>query len=271
MIVLLILAVITTVGLSIASRSVTEISTSTTNDESSRALAAAEAGVEAKLANVVAPSFGTSGETSVTTTSSYGVGSEVALNEPLAAGEVGTIFLATHDSTGKLVSPYYGGNQINICWGQNTNSSQSNTPAIEIILYYFEGGVYKVSRLAYDPNNSRRASNSFSSVDNNTTCSSNKTFSFSQQIKLNGGGGNGLQMSGGSPLLLRIRLFYNGDNKHYVGIVANNNGTFPGQGQVINSTGQAGVTSRKVQVFQQYPDPMAIFDSAVFSKNSLLK
>ena len=46
---LLILSVIVTVALSIASRSVTEVSVSTTQDESSRALEAAEIGLERYL------------------------------------------------------------------------------------------------------------------------------------------------------------------------------------------------------------------------------
>lgn len=259
-IVLLILAVITTVGLSIASRSVTEISTSTTNDESSRALAAAEAGIEAKLANVAAPSFGTSGETSVTTTSSYGVGTEVALNEPLAAGEVGTVFLS--DGTND-----YTGNKFRLCWGQGANDA--NAPAIEMMLYYKNGSVYGVARAAYD---AQSRGNFTATTVGGSGCPTGRTYIFYKDINIP----SDLSVpSSSTRLFMRVRLFYNGNIKHYVGVkdistpVANK--TFPGQGQVINSTGQAGVTSRKVQVFQQYPDPMAIFDSAVFSKNSLLK
>ncbi len=270
-IVLLILAVITTVGLSIASRSVTEISTSTTNDESSRALAAAEAGIEAKLANVAAPSLGTSGETSVTTTSSYGVGAEVALNEPLAAGEVGTIFLATHDSNGNLTTPYYSGSQFTVCWGQGLNDA--NAPALELILYYKDsGGVYKVSRNTYDAASRGNFNTASYTAGGANGCPAGKKYVFSKNVVLAAnvnGGGLGMPASF-TPLFLRVRLFYNGNSKHYVGI-KDSNGTFSAQGQVINSTGQAGVTSRKVQVFQQYSDPMAIFDSAVFSVGSLIK
>ena len=54
-----------TVSLSIASRSATEVSVSTAQEEAARALAAAEAGVEAKLGGITTGSgqVGTSGST----------------------------------------------------------------------------------------------------------------------------------------------------------------------------------------------------------------
>lgn len=259
-IVLLILAVIMTVGLSVASRSVTEISTSTTNDESARALAAAEAGIEAQLAGAAAPNFGTSGETSVTTTSSYGAGTEVALNEPLAAGEVGTIFLS--DGVNE-----YTGNKFRLCWGQGANDA--NAPAIEVMLYYKNGSVYGVARAAYD---AQSRGNFAPAVVGGSGCPIGRTYIFYKDINIP----SDLSVpSSSTRLFMRVRLFYNGNTKHYVGVkdistpVANK--TFPGQGQVVNSTGQSGVTSRKVQVFQQYPDLGSIFDSAVFSVTNLVK
>lgn len=248
--VLLVLTVVMTVVLSIASRSTTDVSVSTAQEEGARALTAAEAGIEAELGGIDSPNA---------TSGPYGTGSEVVLEEPLAAGEVGTIFLS--DTSG---------NTFKLCWGQGPNDT--NAPAIEVMLYYKDsGGAYKVSRNAYDAVSRGNGFYTASyTAGGDTGCLPGKIYVFSKSVVLSAdvnGGGLGMPLSY-TPMFLRLRLLYNGANKHYVG-VKDTNGTFPSQGQVISSVGQVGDVSRTVQAFQPYGDAWPILDSAVFSASSL--
>ncbi|KKS32530.1 MAG: hypothetical protein UU93_C0006G0009 [Candidatus Amesbacteria bacterium GW2011_GWA2_42_12] len=275
-IILLILAVITTIGLSVASRSVTEVSTSVTSDEGTRALSAAESGVEYAL------SMGSGGVNSdigyTVTVESQNSSAQVILTDKLKAGEIGTVFLAPHSSNGMLdTTSTYNGNKFNVCWGKSGTPNDNSAPAIEVDLYYFEENVYKISRLAYDPNSSRITSsnNNFSTLSSgfniSSDCPSGSAFAFGTQIGLNA---NGFGVSTNNLLFLQIRPFYNGDVAHVVGVKNGTGGggdSFPAQGTIITSTGTAGVSTKKVQVLQTYGAPYSIFTSAVFSGSDLVK
>lgn len=127
--VLLILAVIMTVALSIASRSTTEVSVSTTQEEAARALAAAEAGVEAKLGGVTTGDnnvlVGSNGSTYTVVLSPFGaVSTPLVLPQLLASGESVSVNLDGYtsssvevcwDGTGSLETAfYYGSPTINV-------------------------------------------------------------------------------------------------------------------------------------------------------------
>ncbi len=123
-VVLLILGVVMTVALSIASRSVSEVAVSTTQQESSQALAAAEAGVEATLGGIAAPNI--AGSTVNVTSQPAGTGDSLSVADLLAAGQVATVFLNG-----------YTGNSLKVCWGQ---------ARLETALYYTSGTTTKVDR-----------------------------------------------------------------------------------------------------------------------------
>lgn len=240
--VLLVLMVVMTVVLSIASRSTTDVSVSTAQEEGARALTAAEAGIEAELGGIDSPN---------TTSNDYGSGNEVELDKPLAAGEAGTIFLS--DAVNE-----YTGNKFILCWGQG-----SDVPAIEVMLYYKEiNGNYGVVRGAYD----FQTRGSFApATPGNSGCPSGHEYKYNTEVKIP----SDLNVpSSATRLFLRVRMFYYSNGSHYVG-VKDANGTFPSQGQVISSVGQVGDVSRTVQAFQPYGDAWPILDSAVFSASSL--
>lgn len=276
-VILLILAVALTVGLAIVSRSITEVSLSTTEEESARALAAAEAGIEAALAAIVASgetrSVGTAGATYTVSTIPYGGGGEVAISDALVAGEAATVWLSGHDSSGNLVPGQnkYTADAVRVCWGQGVLGNEAAAPAVEVMLYYqTSGGEAQVGRAAYDPHNSRRASNRFGPAEANAgSCPADRSYSFTKNIPLSGGTLN--LPSAATPLFLRLRLLYNGDTSHYVAVKAAGNAVFPVQGTNIVSAGRAGSTSRRVQVFERFPDLSPLFDSALFSGAGLTK
>lgn len=130
--VLLILAVIMTVSLSISSRSTTEVSVSTAQEEAARALAAAEAGVEAKLGGITTGGgqVGNNGSTYAVALTPFGaVSTPLVLPQLLASGETVSVNL-----TG------YGASSIGICWNGTGNLETAfyyGSPTINVTRDYF--------------------------------------------------------------------------------------------------------------------------------------
>jgi len=254
-VVLLLLGVAVTVGLSIVSRSVTEVSVSTAEDESSRALEAAEAGVESALGGVVAVG---SSDTDTFAEASFNVSNTAVGNAQvyevpysLSAGEVATVDLGG-----------YTGNNVRVCWGS------LETAAVELILYYQGATAVSVGRVGYDPNGTTRAQNSFS-PDAGGGCNGagyTRSYAYTQMVSLR----NDLGMAaGGSPLILRIRALYNTQGLPVA--VRGLGGDLPTQGSEIISTGQAGGSTQKLRVIQSKPDLPLMFDAALFSGTSLIQ
>lgn len=245
-VILLVLAVALTLGLAVISRTVTEVGTATTQAESSKALSKAESGVEAALAGSSLPQG--------VTASDY-KGSSISISEPLAAGESSTIFLSDHTTNGDIDFARlntYTGDSMYLCWGTEVGSPV----AIEASLYYKDiDGKYKVKRFAYDP----EGRGGFERSDAAANCPIDHTYIYQKQLT---------NLPAGK-ILMRVRLLYNGDVAHYVGVTGTSE--FPVQGKNIVSMATEGNTTRKIEVFQRYPDLSPLLDSAVFSGGGLAK
>lgn len=269
LIVLLVMVVGLTVGLSLATRSVTDIKISTQLEESSRAFSAAEAGIESALKGEVATGA-CSGDVTVTPNVTYNACVETAggTASPLSLGKIGiadtyTVWLVWHKNDGSLdlTPPYtnspYSGTSIDVCWQKTEGTIE---PAMEITLIYKDaGGSYKVQRGAYDPSLATRLPPNNFSATSNIDCglsslgfSYGTTFSFPLDLNI--------------PIALRLRPFYADSNVGIRPLV-----DLPSQGLLIISTGRLGDTRRKVQVIQSYPQLPAIFDYVLFSGNTLCK
>ena len=107
-VVLLVLGVALTVGLAIVARSVTEVNVSTVQDESARALSAAEAGIEQALGGVVVSggdTVGTAGDAFVVQTNSSTADVYVVAEE-LVAGETAIVNLTGSSFNGSGKNPF---------------------------------------------------------------------------------------------------------------------------------------------------------------------
>ena len=249
-VILLVLAVALTVGLAVVSRSVTDIGTSTTQEESSRALSAAEAGIEAALAAPMNQQYNSIGVVGIPYS-----GNSISIPEPLSAGESATIFMTGHDSDGNITEGVgeYSPGSLDLCWGTVSTGSK---PAIEASLYYKTAGVYKITRYAYDPDSRGGFTASDTSIG---SCPTDHSYLYHKTI-------SGLPSG---KILLRVRLLYNGDTAHFVAVSGSS--SFPVQGKNITSEATDGSTTRKIEVFQRYPDLAPMLDSAVFSGAGLVK
>jgi len=294
LIVLLTMAVILTVVLSVISRSVTDISVTTLDEEALRAFSAAEAGVERALivGSDVSETVGAEGSSFTATISGIAQGStSFAYPTEIFSGESVYIWFVSHSATGSLTcggQPCFTGSTGKICWGTvGTDPNSSGAPAVEISAFYdpaltgVSAGNYssvRVGRATFDPNAGRRASNNFSAASG--ACSAGgEDFAFSGGIAF-GTDANPSTVdlsipcvgSAGCLLTLRIRTLYNDSLTHPIGIDVNP-ATLPAQGRRIDSTGTSasGASIRKIEAYRTFGGPPPIFDGSVFSEQSVIK
>ncbi|HUS59769.1 MAG TPA: hypothetical protein VMX76_00065 [Nevskiaceae bacterium] len=279
LIVLLVMAVGLTMGLAVVSRSVTDIRISQQEEESARAFSAAEAGIEEALLENLAVGASLSGPVGEI---DYYVSSVEQGGSPeydfgggkFLSGDTQTVWLVGHDSDGNLnPSVTYTGSQIDLYWGSSDISlpgsgacSGNPLPALEASVIYDSGG-YKVARYALDPDGARAANcNQFDSsgIGSAGYTLEGKSFKFKKTITL----------PAGTKYALRLKLLYNSDTPHILGVKAVGSGvTIPSQGKCYISTAviEASGITRKVKQCQTYKAPPAIFDYVLFSGEDLKK
>lgn len=260
--VLLALAVVLTIVLFILSRSITDISISSNESEAVSAFSAAEAGIEQALVIGVGGSslVGSASYTSQVTNVAQGT-TDFVYPVDLNSGDSMTLWLKSQDG-----SPNFTGSNIKICWGRpGAYSNQNLMPALETVLFYETSagnpGTARIFRAAFDPNAARRASNSFTAPGG--SCSiSGQSFQFQTTINL-----SGLP----NPQLAFVRMFYNTDTSQPVAFDSTDSHLFPTQGMLISSLGTAAQSSRKVEVFQSWPEIPNSFQYAIYSSTGLTK
>lgn len=266
--VLLVLGMALTVGLAVSSRSSNQVSISTTENESSQALEAAEVGAERALSGIITgdstaalPSTDASYNVK---TSNLGAGRVYEVPFQLSTGDIATINLEGYIPAVGSPSSYVFG----LCWGNGTYPS-GNTPAVEVILYYkSSSGAVRIARNGYDIS----GFGNFSTAVSNGNCREGLTaYTYSVEVPMLNTTPLGwaaipqnvLGMeAGGLPLLMRIRaLNANNLKVALVGISVD----IPTQGQDVVSVGQSGSTAQKLHVVGVTPDLPWMFDAALFS------
>lgn len=289
LIVLLSMAVVLTIVLSVLSRSVTDITVTTREEEALRAFSAAEAGVERALI-IGADVSGSVGDASFTAEVSglASAGSEYAHPANLLSGESVIFWFVEHDEeTGELEcddDDCFTGRQVRFCWGdEGAPAGQDTTPAIEISIIYSDPPIddddsdysnVKTARATADSYPTRTPPNNFGSTDPGTCQVENEVFEFQKVVDVDTLGvpsssynfQNGLQF-------VSVRMLYNTGVAHKVGIDVNfpGNTLLPSQGLRIESTGSFGEANRRVEVFQTFGELPPIFGAAVFSPTGLVK
>lgn len=293
LLILLIMSVALTVVLSVASRSITEVKISSTEEDSLRAFNAAEAGVEEALLVRTVGTF-TSGD-ALTPTPLPGGGSYVAVaseNTPpgeftypnvIKSGEVATFWFVSHADDGQLTcnsEPCFGGNGagnnvIDFCWGDA--GAPDPKPAIEVLFFYDDDTVnrfavsatndymnVKVKRFAWDPDPASQALNGFDSPNSQPSTNCPESFEYNSRINVPSVFNPACRDTRGCLLLAKVRAYNNTEDQAF-GIALNPNGVLPAQGIEIASSGTSGESKRNLNVFQGYAVASSPFDSALFS------
>jgi hypothetical protein len=266
--ILLSLSVVLTLILFILSRSITDVAVSSRQEEAVRAFSAAEAGIERALitsADYTNEAIGNAVYT--TTTIPFAFGSyDLPFPSPVSYGDTVTAWFVSHGVNDGLTcdgAPCFTGDQMKVCWGNpNTSYPDANVqPAVEVSIYYESTpgqlSTIKIARIALDPNTGRRDDNYFSAPDPGTCMVGEQVYDFQKTISFGNLGippgsrhtPNGLQFA-------QIRVLYNSDAQHLVGISVNFPGgsTLPSQGKQIDSSGSAGDSNRRVIYYQGWPE-----------------
>lgn len=261
LIVILVVIVASTVGLSLISRSITSIRTATEEAESQKALAAAEAGIERALqGNVDIAEFtipSNKSKYSVDVTAVENVDSFL-LNggNIIPKNEGADIWLVGHDATtgapdySSGVSPQF----FHLYWGSESETECSSA-AIQAIVVTRDPSLpneIKSFRYTYDSCSSRSDENNFKEADSGGGLISSG-LTFGNRTPEQGGNSDLNQES--NIVFMRIIPLYKDtiigvDTRNHGG---NNETPLPSQGYVISSTGISGAANRKLNVFKGYP------------------
>lgn len=263
LIVLLALAVATTIGLGIIGRSSTDVSISNRIEESARAFSAAEAGVERALSegqDIPQGTVLTQGVTyQVNVTTQGGLGT-YQFPQKSQVNNVETLWLAPHLPTGFVdTDPAndYSGSSLDICW-----TNESTVPALYVSIYYLTGGNYQTYRSVWDPSpaaSGRPIPNATGASGPGGGCNvTGETNLYSATLSLAG------FAAGDTLLAMRLQPIFS-DTQIYV----NPDAALPLQGTRVESIGETatGVT-RKIVAFQEYKTPPVIFDSVIYTPGS---
>ncbi len=260
LIVLLSLSVVLVVVLFILSRSITDISLSTKEEDSSRAFSAAEAGVERAL--VIGNSSGSLElATFDANVASFAEGSSVVTYPiSLKSGENAVYWFNRVGETN------YTGDKAKFCWGDKNTVIDAEAPAIEVSVYYLQAGIYKIARYALDPNSSRIASNKFTLASSGTCTVDGEQFQFYSTIDL---------PPPGTLQYATTKILYNTNVAHKIAIdvsvSTNASKTLPSQGAKVESAGSYGDANRSIEVYQLHPETPPIFANAIYSSSGIVK
>lgn len=268
LIVLLSLSIVLIIVLYIMSRTVTDISLSSKEEDSMRAFSAAEAGIERAL--VIGNDIGQTAIGDATFQASvtdFGVGQNTLVYPlGLKSGGISTFWFA------RPGEPEFNGGEAKLCWGAaGTSASTSETPAVEVSIFYLDAGVYKVARAVLDPNTSRTVTNNFSSATTSACVVNGESFAFQSTVDFSSLGITGYA----TPGVLRymtVKFLYNNTTSHKVALdVSSTSSLLPSQGVKVNSDGSFGSSNRSIEVYQLYPVAPSVFTNAVFSANGITK
>lgn len=251
LIVVLVMVVALTVGLSIASKSITSFRNSTDTANSQKALSAAEAGIEQALkSNTSIPITSISQDAKYKTDVAAVGGPGVTTfmlnggNPVLQSSGIDLWLTAYSNISANLYQNPYQGSNFTVYWGDS--SGGCNNAALEVVVITGTRASPVLSKYAFDPCASRQNSNHFAAclADGSQGCVSGqysgipgRTFYYQATIPAAGG------------LVARIVPLY-------ASAIMAVKGTseFPTQGSVITSVGSSGTTERRVNVFQGYPE-----------------
>lgn len=282
--VLLSLAVVLTLVLFVLARSVTDVAVSSRSEDAIRAFSAAEAGVEQAL---ILGTGGTSqvGNATFTSTVTNFASGQQSLVYPisLSPGETSTLWFMNHDTSGSMVCdaqhPCFTGRNLQICWGkEGTSNASADTPAVELTVVYEtipgNPATARIARAAFDPHPTRPATNSFSSSDPGTCTINGQVFAFQKTVDLSTLGiAAGTYNTEGGLNYARIRMFYNSDQNQDVGfnVALAGGSALPTQGLQVDSSGTAGQSQRRLNVFQSWSEIPSDFDFTIYSPSGVSK
>lgn len=261
LVILLVMTVMLTVGLSLASRSITDVKISQQSQEGARAFWVAQAGLEKAIKANAGESGSLNSINYLVSRTGLGGGKDFVFPEPKKADDPVTLWLVGHTDPGGLIdesSSYKG--KLTLYWGNPGEAVSEASPALEAILIYKDaGGNFRSRRYAYDPYPNRPTKTNFAEIEvHGNMIIAGQAFAFASpenDIDLN---------KIGTPYLLRLRLLFN-STLAPIGVSATLD--LPNQGFCFDSSAtvlESGITQRlkECPLWQFSPQ---IFDFTLFT------
>lgn len=303
LILILVMTVALAIGISVIQRSLSDVSTSTKVEQSSRAFSAAEAGLEKAL----------SGDTSGVTQGSFenkataqiteqklipcipgfsgcdqksGVQQLALEYDSLRREDVSHIWLADPNSPTNPPSGVYEGSGFDVYWGDPADDT--DLAALEVTLVYYGGEsnneTYKSAKWFLDQPVLRAPENrfvtelvncgSYTPVGSTKSYRCKRTIDFYAAPSVPSNIANIYVDPNITLMLVRVRLLYNNKPQPFAIQAIGTCGlscSFPPQKRVLTSTGTAGQTQRTVRVEQEFKVVPPYLDYAIFSAGSINK
>lgn len=262
LIVVLVMVIGLTVGLSVASRSVTNLKTSLEEENSQRAFAAAEAGIEKALKSGVSSGETQFGElnTKIKSVSVNSVnGSSIRLQGDALIDKNDGVDIWFSDNISQPLQGATWTGKMNIYWGDEDTCAADTTAGIEVIVFSKVPAPANVAsqRYVYNPCQVQRPTGDVIAPG------AGKTFSGSpaREYKFSTG-----DIDVAEGYIARVIPLYAAT---HIGVEhVDTTGSWPDQGKIINSTGTAGGTTRKITYYQGWPKiPNEIFQYILFQPN----
>ncbi len=255
-IVMLVSALLVTVGLSLSGKTTVETKIDYNEEALKKAFNAAESGIDYYLATGTTE-YQSEDNLSQAKVTVENLGNAEVYNFGELTPENGVqyLWLVNHNENGSLGTNYFTGSQITVSHGWTSNHG-----SLEINIYYKDNtGLYGVKRYGYNFNSN--PSRQVKGFNNGRTGYSNVTITGLNLIP--------------NKILMTITPIFNGANIS----VSGNGSPFPVQGQKISSTGSAGVifgetgeeskVNKKLSTERRYEIPYFLL-SGIVSETSVL-
>ncbi len=272
LVVVLTMIVALTVGLSVVSRTITNLRLSRQSEESQRAFQAAEAGIQQVLESGIetGDSSGDFLNNAVFESETFPIGGASQGEFLLNAGElvdqsIGMdVWLSEHPDFSSPVQGAFGGTNINVYWSTENQlcgapESQDIVPVMEIVmLLTTPAASYSVDnpilrKFVFEPCTGGAQRVSAPAANNAPEEIGNVVLQYSAQVTI---------PAGERALIMKVIPYFNSTR---VGISSAVD--LPLQGKVIESTGVSGETTRKVRYFTSYPQvPPEIFPYSLLTQ-----
>ena len=260
LIIVLVMVVALTIGLSVATRSLVNTRISTEEESSQRAFSAAEAGIERLLETSATslPNVSIGENTTYTATVVSGNANQFVLNggNPVVKGDGVDLWLSNYPG---YTSPWSG--TITLYWGQSDSCSTSppTAAAIEVVLLHGASTASpKATHYVFDPCTGvggRQDTNNFTAATSGNQTVAGVSFTRNAQITI---------PAAEPGFVARIIPLY---NSSVMAVSATS--ALPTQGRQIESTGNSGGTARKISVYQSNPKlPIELFPYTIFAPNN---
>ena len=240
LIVLLVSAVVMTVGLSMSEKAVVETKIDTDEELLKQAFNAAESGIDYYLGTGEVDYSASDGSSAEVEAEDFGEGETVNFGEFVNENDSALFWLVGHDGGDDIdFGDYYEGDSVDIGVGGDFAG------AVKVDYYYLDGGEYKVKRFGFNYEDDRIAN-------------------------FTNGGGATVDTSLGTPLLLAVMPIFEGTEFTFDG-----SGGFPSQGEEIRAVGKVaddsmGGVSQTVKVYERYKVPLFMLEVITAVDDSVL-